>query len=122
MNVSYVKLIKIFGKVGTLNFVQLVNVHRLTAASTVKQQQRSSLNISQSNSAQRAAELQSEYSHLRASYIGCILSANDDPNRKTEVTDRRTHGGRTSRISQRQKYSTADPSPETDSRESTTKG
>ena len=36
-------------------------------------------------------------------------SANDVPNRKTEVTDRRTHGGRTSRISQRQEYSTADP-------------
>jgi len=48
-------------------------------------------------------------------------SANDDPNRKTEVTERRTHGGRTSRISQRQEYSTADPSPETDSRESTRK-
>jgi len=28
----------------------------------------------------------------------------------------------TSRISQRQEYSTADPSPETDSKESTTKG
>jgi len=49
-------------------------------------------------------------------------SANDDPNRKTEVKDRRTQGGRTGRISQRQEYSAADPSPETDSRESTTKG
>ena len=29
-------------------------------------------------------------------------SANDDPNIKTEVTDRRTHGGQTSRISKRQ--------------------
>ena len=30
-----------------------------------------------SNSAQRAAELQSEYSHLRASYISCPLSVDD---------------------------------------------
>jgi len=38
-------------------------------------------------------------------------SANDNPNRKTEITERRTHGGRTSRISQRQEYSTKDSSP-----------
>ena len=49
-------------------------------------------------------------------------NANDDPNRKTEVTDRRTHGRRISRISKRQEYSTPDSSPETDSRESMMKG
>jgi len=48
-------------------------------------------------------------------------SANDDPNRKTEIKDRKTHGGQTGKISKKQEYSTADPSPETDSRKSTTK-